>query len=779
MKKILILLSVLSIGVFASCEIQNGPEEPAAGEQVTIHVSIPATKVALTPDGEGLHLAWQEGDCIRVVSGANSSVFTIKEGFTDHEADFTGTAVEGSTFDIIYPGTAESVIALESSYPGEQVQDGNGSTAHLKYAACLTGVNSYADIAFTPEWAESHHGDMLRPGAIKLQMTLPAGVKGLDMLAVDVAGFNLSLPLVNVDVSESSQVLTAYSMLPFGDVELEAVNSISVRAFAVDEEVYGLTFNLPSDKTLKAGEVSVFKISSGVQSLPFSGGSGTEADPWVISNRHDLMNVRSHLVENEVKYFTQIADIDLAGCEWEPFNNVAPFNKGVNYQGNYFEVKNLKVTSDKAYPSFAGIVYGAINDVVFNNAEIDAGANTAGVLAGYIGTVSKINEVDTPLPGSCSGIKILDSKVTGTKQRLGGMAGYARTVSGEIKECWTMNTTVESGADRVGGLIGQTDKGVVLSMCGAEQATVSGTINVGGLVGVCYGDVFGSVSSGSVCSVNPSAANSTDIAVGGLIGYLENGTVTKSYSEAVIDQTGPGRDVGGFIGKMLAASVSKCYCTGNVTAQYRNVGGFVGLITLTQNTATITDCYCTGDVSSNSYTGGFLGLCEKGTVTISNCFASGSVVGTGFAIGGMAGFIQSADLTMQNCVAWNPQVTATSIGDGNWSSGAVAGVACAVCTLTDNYRSPDMALTAWWVPDAGYDHPNVSSSSPLVVKDKTNGELRPCTATGTSSGQDNYPQFAYHGKSVAAGKTLAKLAQEMGWDGDIVWYLGGVIPNLR
>lgn len=776
MKKILILLSVLS--VLASCEMQKGPEEPVLGEQVTIHVSIPDTKVALTPDGDGLHLAWQEGDCIRVVSGGNSSVFTIKEGFTDHEADFTGTAVEGSTFDIIYPGTAESVIALESSYPGEQVQDGNGSTAHLKYAACLTGVNSYADMAFTAAWAESHGGEMLRPGAIKLQMTLPEEVKVVESVAVNVNGMILTLGLQNVDVSESEQVLTAYSMLPFGDIDLEAVNPISVDAVCADEAVYGITFNLPQDKTLKAGEVSVFKITSGVTEKLFAGGTGFEYDPWLVSNARQLMNVAGALEAGQTKYFRQTADIDLDGCEWVPFNNEAPFNKGINYEGDHFEIRNLKATSDKAYPSFAGVLYGAINDITFVNADIDAGSNVAGVLAGYIGTVSKIDDVDTPLPGSCSGIKILESKVVGAKRHLGGMAGYAKTVSGEIKQCSVVQTTVESAADRVGGLIGQTDKGIKLSECGAEEVTVSGTINVGGLVGVCYGDVFFCMSSGSVCSVHPSAANNTDIAVGGLIGYLENGDVTKSHSDAVINQTGPGRDVGGFIGKMLASSVSKCYCTGNVTAQYRNVGGFVGLITLTQNTATITDCYCTGNVSSNSYTGGFLGLCEKGVATISNCFASGTVEGTGFAIGGMAGFIQSADFTMQNCAAWNPQVTAASIGDGNWSSGAVAGVACAVSTLTDNYRSPDMALTAWWVPDADYDHPNVSPSSPLVVKDKTNGELRPSTATGTSSGQDNYPQFAYHGKS-AVGKTLSELAKEMGWDDNSVWYLGWVLPMLR
>lgn len=781
MKKILILLSVLLLGVFASCEIQTAvPEEPIEGEQVTIHVSMPATKVAMSPDGDGLHLAWQAGDCIRVVSGSNSSVFTIKEGFTDHEADFTGTAVEGSTFDIIYPGDAESVIALESSYPGEQTQNGNGNTDHLKYAVCLTGVNSYSDIAFTPAWAESHNGSILRPGAIKLQMTMPGEANVLNKVTVDVDGMSLSLGLDNVDVSESLQVLTAYAMLPFGDIDLEAINPISVKAFTAGEIVYGTTINLPVDKTLKAGGVSVFKIGSGVAELPFAGGSGTEADPWLVATPRQLMNVAGALVAGETKYFKQTADIDLGINEWVPLNNEDPYNKGVFYDGDHHEITNLKVTSDKAYPSFAGVLYGTVKDVIFTKADIDAGDNTAGVLAGYIGTVATIDAVDTPLYGSCSGIKVLQSKVAGSKRHLGGMAGYARTVAGDIFECAVIETQVTCSSERVGGLIGQTDQGVVVNTCNAEEVNVTGAYNVGGLIGVCYGNAVSCASYGSVTSEGPGVENKTDIAIGGLIGYLEHGDVTNCSSSVNLPQTGPGRDIGGFVGKMKTGSVSKCCCTGNVSGIYRNVGGFVGLITHTdpEKTATITDCYCTGSVSSNSYTGGFLGLYEKGKAVISNCFASGTVEVSAFAAGGFAGVITAADLTIEKCVAWGPLVTAVSIGDGNWSSGAVAGVTFPTCTMTDNYRNPDMSLTAWWVPSADYNHPNVSSSSPLVVKDKTNGELRPSTATSTASGQDNYPQFAYHGK-VAPGKTLSKLAQELGWDGDTVWYLGGTVPNLR
>ena len=139
--------------------------------------------------------------------------------------------------------------------------------------------------------------------------------------------------------------------------------------------------------------------------------------------------------------------------------------------------------------------------------------------------------------------------------------------------------------------------------------------------------------------------------------------------------------------------------------------------------------------------------------------------------------MNSSSAKIEKCAAWNSKVTASSIGTGNWSTGAVIGTAFPTATLTDNYRNPSMALTAWWVPDADYQHPNVSATTPLIVKDKSTGVLRATTATALASGQDNYPLFAYHGK-VEAGKTLSQLASTtLGWSSDI-WDFRGDLPKL-
>ena len=121
------------------------------GKQVTIRVSMPetSTKVAFTPEEDRLALSWEEGDCIRVISGSASSVFTVSRIISAHEAEFTGPEVAGSSFEILCPGTYASVDEATND-TGLSAQNGNGSADHLRFKALLSGVDNYTDIAFQP-----------------------------------------------------------------------------------------------------------------------------------------------------------------------------------------------------------------------------------------------------------------------------------------------------------------------------------------------------------------------------------------------------------------------------------------------------------------------------------------------------------------------------------------------------------------------------------------------------------------------------------------------------
>ena len=100
-------------------------------------------------------------------------------------------------------------------------------------------------------------------------------------------------------------------------------------------------------------------------------------------------------------------------------------------------------------------------------------------------------------------------------------------------------------------------------------------------------------------------------------------------------------NVGGLVG-YNEGTISACYATGTVTGSGSDVGGLVG-----ENASTISACYATGDASGRQSVGGLVGLNEG---TISACYATGDATGTGNNVGGLVG--KSSDgSTISACYA--------------------------------------------------------------------------------------------------------------------------------
>ena len=98
------------------------------------------------------------------------------------------------------------------------------------------------------------------------------------------------------------------------------------------------------------------------------------------------------------------------------------------------------------------------------------------------------------------------------------------------------------------------------------------------------------------------------------------------------------------------------------------------------------------------------------------------------------------------------------------------------CVLTDNYRNPDMVLTAYWVPSANYDHPNVNGTTAPLVRIGTDLVEANAAPTDLTAFDTDNGRWAYHGKHT--DKTLSALAASLGWD-TTVWNLSGSTPTLR
>ena len=163
-------------------------------------------------------------------------------------------------------------------------------------------------------------------------------------------------------------------------------------------------------------------------------------------------------------------------------------------------------------------------------------------------------------------------------------------------------------------------------------------------------------------------ATATIVEMGGLVGYLKRGTITKCYSTGNI-LANNGGESGGLVGNILAGTITKSYSTSTIaTGTSSFVGGLVGNV----YTATITDVYARGNVTGNQWAGGLIGYLGGGA-TFSNGYSTGTVVG-GNPSGGLLGDIGAT----AHSSFW---LTGTAAGTTGESGGTVA--TAAEMTTTD------------------------------------------------------------------------------------------------
>ena len=176
-----------------------------------------------------------------------------------------------------------------------------------------------------------------------------------------------------------------------------------------------------------------------------------------------------------------------------------------------------------------------------------------------------------------------------------GLFGIAG-LSSEIRNVDLLGGSV-LGGNFVGNLIARS-KGAVRNV--SATGTVSGNSYVGGLIGI--------IESGSVTRAHATGAVSgVSSIVGGLAGYNLSGTISQTYATGAVSGNGL---VGGLIGYNYAGMINQSYATGAASTNYGSVGGLVGT-----NDGTIEQTYATGAVSAiNGNAGGLVGQ-SGGTVT--------------------------------------------------------------------------------------------------------------------------------------------------------------------
>ena len=173
-----------------------------------------------------------------------------------------------------------------------------------------------------------------------------------------------------------------------------------------------------------------------------------------------------------------------------------------------------------------------------------------------------------------------------TNDEFAGLFGWlnrAGTVKNVVMEGVQITSNQIYGGS-IGGVVG--NSWGTIENC-SVSGNVSGTVYVGGVVGVQIG--------GSITGCSSSATVKGTVDVGGVAGQTNSSaTLTACYATGnVIIEINPKKNIagGGLVGMNAGISLLACYATGNVTSTgsstgYMHIGGFLG-----NNYTTVTACY--------------------------------------------------------------------------------------------------------------------------------------------------------------------------------------------
>lgn len=228
---------------------------------------------------------------------------------------------------------------------------------------------------------------------------------------------------------------------------------------------------------------------------PFASGTGTESDPYVISDASQLEAFRDSINKGfnfyKGAYIELTADIDLGGTDWTPIGRAKRSGSGLvgtstpfqgHFDGGHHTISGLAITSttgpDAAIGLFGAVMGGTVENLTIADAKIDVPTSKmAAVAVGMLCSDGTVSNVST------------SGSVT-AQAGSGGVVGRM-TLIGTISNCTNSATvTTPTGTGNTGGIVGAAyyttpDGKMVIENC-TNLADITGTNDAGGIVGVLY-----------------------------------------------------------------------------------------------------------------------------------------------------------------------------------------------------------------------------------------------------------------------------------------------------
>lgn len=652
------------------------------------------------PDNETL--VWKADDVLTIV-GEETQEYKIVPGFTSKVASFRGEDVPGTSFTVLF-GAGGSYAEAEAHDYTDQRQKANADTEHIRPVMALTGVPDISEITFSKEWAAEKGAGFQCSGLIRFSIDSPAGVRVLSRISVkcsrpvlyrtnsaDSTTDSLALILPDVDVSASSMKIRAYMLTAWQDIDFVEGDKLTITLGSGEKSV-AKDISVPAGK-IEAG--ATYEIISDKKGWKGSAtAEGSEGNPYKIATVEDMLNIKNLIVKDNIDgpvYFKMTADIDMDGVSWTPLvvtNACYP----IDFNGDGHTISNLKVDGNVNFPSFVGVLDGAVHDVIFDKPYINctcSQADRVAVVASWAGRsagdiTAEINNVEVRdadvsvkgayasptgiLAGQANNASFTGCKVSG-KVTAAGTAAECNIggVIGEIDDkCYVngitsdVEVTVENTSRVIGGCIGS-----VRQACTIEDVHHKGILRIGGSGADYSGHLIGHIAGKVVvrgCSTEGSFSGSGKNS-GGLIGSFfsgGSGSLVENCRVMITILAVPSTDYhGGLVGSFSQAgtnniTIRNCHVEGSIALEGTkgNIGGILGANWNGATGSVIEGCSFIGSIKTQtsgnggSFIGGIIGYTQS--ITVRNCWTDGEISQCNYGIGGIAGGVYK-DCLIQNC----------------------------------------------------------------------------------------------------------------------------------
>ncbi|MBR0315657.1 MAG: InlB B-repeat-containing protein, partial [Synergistaceae bacterium] len=230
---------------------------------------------------------------------------------------------------------------------------------------------------------------------------------------------------------------------------------------------------------ITAGMLQCMTLTAwGDETPAYSGGTGTQTDPYLISTVDDFKTLAQTVnngTDYSQKYFRQTASFDMNGVnDLSPVGTLEKPFAG-NYEGDGFTISNATINGQTVNGNTVAGLFGAltgkgsITNLIITNATVTATVGTGGWDMAFAGGLAAVVEDATVEDCSVNNSKITAGGRTDTFS--GAVIGYVQAVDGEVT---TISNCASDSNDVIGGGYGG---GFAGSFCSIENTAGSIDIN--------------------------------------------------------------------------------------------------------------------------------------------------------------------------------------------------------------------------------------------------------------------------------------------------------------